>query len=117
VGLVREMAPAIDGSPVDDQYNQFGNTGSGNGTTGQAFQGAPVGSNSLLFGPTQSPAVVRTTPLANFQAGGGCANYSLDPAGAVTGGNRVFLGFLSIPFRTLAPNQSVNLGKFVYRMA
>jgi hypothetical protein len=28
----------------------------------------------------------------------------------------VFLGFLAIPFATLAPNQSFNLGKFVFRM-
>jgi hypothetical protein len=117
VGLVREFAPAIDGSAADDQYNEFGRTGGGIGATGLAFQGPVVGSNALLFGATQSPAVVRTATLANFQAGAGCANYSLDPAGPVMGGNRVFLGFLSIPFASLAPSQSVNLGKFVYRMA
>jgi hypothetical protein len=116
VGLVREVAPAVDGSAANDQYNQFGRTGSGVGATGQAFQTTVVGGNSLLFGPTQSSAIVSTAPVSNFQAGGGCANYNRDPAGPVTGGNRVFLGFLNIPFASLAPNQSVNLGKFVYRM-
>ena len=116
VGLLREVAPAIDGSAADDQYNEFGRTGSGVGATGQAFQGSVVGANSLLFGPTQSTAAVRTAPISNFQGGGGCANYSLDPAGPVTGGNRVFLGFLAIPFASIAHNQSVSLGKFVYRM-
>jgi hypothetical protein len=113
---VREVAPAIDGSAADDQYNEFGRTGSGIGATGQAFQGPTVGSNSLLFGPTQSSAAVRTATVSNFQGGGGCAQYS-GQAGFVTGGNRVVVGFINGGnLVSIAPNQSLNMGKFVYRM-
>jgi hypothetical protein len=117
VVLVREVAPAIDGNAADDQYNVFGRTGSGEGATGQAFQATPVGANSLLFGPTQDTARVRTASVANFQALAGCASYVTDPPGPVTGGNRVLVGFVNNGLATtIAPGASANLGKFMYRM-
>src|SRR5207237_5916029 len=82
----RAVAPAIDGNAADDQYNEFGGTGTGVGRTGQAFQAAPVGSNSLLFGPTQANSGVQS--WANWNGCGG----NPDPPGLVSGGNRVLLG-------------------------
>jgi hypothetical protein len=111
----RETAPAIDGSAADDQYNEFGRTASGIGATGQAFQGGTVGSNSLLFGATQTNAVVQTEPVVNFRAAQGCGSAAPDPPGPVTGGNRVFNGHLDTGFR-LEPGVQTSVGKFVYRM-
>ena len=114
----REVAPAIDGNAADDEYNQFGNTAPspGAGRTGQAFQSAGPGTQSLLFGPTQSSGTVLHATVARFQDGGGCANYDVGAPGYVGGGNRVFMGFISAPPFSIAPNESVNIGKFVYRM-
>jgi hypothetical protein len=106
----RAVAPAIDGSAADDQYNEFGGTGSGVGRTGQAFQAAPVGSNSLLFGPTQANSAVQS--WANWNGCGGLP----DPPGPISGGNRVLTGVIGGQPFTLAPGQSVSIGTFVYRM-
>jgi hypothetical protein len=117
VVAIREVAPAIDGSAADDQYNEFGRTTSGFGATGQAFQ-APdptVGTNSLLFGATHSGASVFTGTVTNFQAGGGCGNYNVDNAGFVTGGNRVFIA-QAVRSASLAAGAEANVGNFVYRM-
>jgi hypothetical protein len=117
VAAARYLAPAIDGSAADDQYNEFGGTGSGTGRTGQAFQGAPIGTNSLLFGATQSGAQAHTLAVSAFQAANGCnGSARLDLPGPIAGGNRMFEG-LVIPFsHTLAPGASESVGKFVYRM-
>jgi hypothetical protein len=113
----REVAPAIDGNAADDQYNQFGGTGSLAARTGQAYQDPGPGTNSLLFGPTQASGVLLHGTVADFQDGGGCADYNVDTPGHVAGGNRVFVGFINNgPAIPIAPNASVNVGKFVYRM-
>jgi hypothetical protein len=114
VFMLREVEPAIDGSAADDQYNEFGGTGSGVGRTGQAFQGPTVGTNSLLVGATQSTARAYTQTLATFQGYHGC-NLSFDSPGYVTGGGHVLVALLFQNF-SIAPNASVNVGKFVYRM-
>jgi hypothetical protein len=106
---VRALAPAIDGSPADDQYNEFGGTGAGAGRTGQAFQATPIGANSLLMGPTQAGGSVQ--PWSNWSGCGGLP----EPPGPLSGGNRVLVGSLNQIF-PLGPGQSVSLGKFVYRM-
>jgi hypothetical protein len=122
----RVVAPAIDGSAADDQYNEFGvgaRLGSTQyGQTGQAFQSPVPGSNSLLFGPTQQNGVVVTETVAKFQStGSNCVGLS-EPPGYVAGGNRVLVGFLGDPavqgvvIFNLASNASAQVGKFVYRM-
>jgi hypothetical protein len=105
----RAVAPAIDGSAADDQYNEFGGTGAGAGRTGQAFQATPIGSNALLMGTTQAGASAQT--WANWNGCGGLP----DPPGPISGGNRAIVGALNQIF-TLNPSQSLSIGKFVYRM-
>lgn len=117
VAAARYLAPAIDGSAADDQYNEFGGTGSGTGRTGQAFQGPPVGTNSLLFGATQSGAETQTLAVSGFQAANGCSGSArLDPPGPIGGGNRMFQALVNPFAHTLAPGASASVGKFVYRM-
>src|SRR4029079_4297429 len=86
--MLREVGPAIDGSPTNDQYTEYGRTGGSVGATGHVWDSAAVGSNSLLFGPTQSPAQVRTATVAAFQAAGGCGPDEpfLDAPGYYVGG-------------------------------
>ena len=84
------------------------------GRTGQAFNAPGPGTNSLLFGPTQSEGNVWTATVSSFRAGRGCLAYSGDPPGHVSGGDRLFDAYLE-PFYP-APNQSISVGKFVYRM-
>jgi hypothetical protein len=114
VAGIRSVGPAIDGNAADDQYNEFGVGLGGTGRTGQASQSPGPGTNSLLFGPTQSSAVVFTETYASFVAASGCGG-TVESSGFVTGGNRVFSGAL-FATPTIAHNQSVSLGKFVYRM-
>ena len=115
----RLVAPAIDGSAANDEYNEFGGTGTGSGRTEQAYQSSPVGSNSLLFGATQSGSQVDTVTASSFQAGNGCIStgfWLIDFGGHVTGGNRVIAGLVSPTVVTLAPGASAIVGKYVYRM-
>ena len=46
VAGIREVAPAIDGGASDDQYNEFGGTGSGQGRTGQASRVPSIGNTA-----------------------------------------------------------------------
>jgi hypothetical protein len=112
----REMAPAIDGNASDDQYNEFGINLNGDGKTGQASQSPGPDTDSLLFGPTQRSGRVFTAPVSDFRAVGGCGQYQTDFPGFVSGGNRFFGAFTNQGVFILAPNASVNVGKFVYRM-
>ena len=115
----RLVAPAIDGSAANDEYNEFGGTGTGGGRTEQAYQSSPVGSNSLVFGATQSGASQETVTGSSFQAGNGCistAFWLTDFGGHVTGGNRVIVGLVNPSVVALAPGASANVGKYVYRM-
>jgi hypothetical protein len=115
----RLVAPAIDGSAANDEYNEFGGTGSGSGRTRQAYQSSPVGSNSLVFGATQAGAQQDTVTRSSFQAGNGCIStefWLVDFGGHVTGGNRVIAGLVAPTVITLAPGASANVGKYVYRM-
>ena len=114
VSAYRDVAPALDGSASDDQYDEYGGM-NGVGHTGQAFQAPAIGTNSMLFGLTQVGGSVLTQPVANFQLAGGCGGFN-DPPGHVTGGNRVFSGHLDGLTPALARNQSASVGKFVYRM-
>jgi hypothetical protein len=94
-------------------------SGSGSGRTTQAYEGSPVGANSLLFGATQSGAQQDTVTLSSFQAGNGCispAFWLIDFSGHVTGGNRVIAGLVNPTVITLAPGASANVGKYTYRM-
>jgi hypothetical protein len=122
----RDVAPAIDGSAANDQYNEFGvglfaAPGIQTGRTGQASQSPGPGTNSLLFGPTQQGGFVLTSTVASFQAAGGCSA-ATDPPGLITGGNRVLVAALgdsvthNSKIFSLAHNQSAQVGKFVYRM-
>jgi hypothetical protein len=115
----RLVAPAIDGSAANDEYNEFGGTGTGSGRTEQAYQSSPVGSNSLLFGATQSGSQQETVTASSFQAGNGCIStgfWLIDFGGHVTGGNRVIAGLVNPTVVTLAPGASAIVGKYVYRM-
>ena len=121
--VMRSVAPALDGSAANDQYNEFGAglvvVGQRYGGTGQAFQSPGPGTNSLLFGPTQNNGVVYTSTLANFRTSG-CQG-TAEPPGLQPSGDRVFVGSLGDPatgFKnfTLAHNASARVGKFVYRM-
>jgi hypothetical protein len=124
VGVFRSVAPRIDGSAADDEYNEFSVGLNANSTqygrTGQAYGG--TGGNSLLFGPTQTNGVVFTEPAVSYTSNA-CTGTGTANSGHVGPGTpQAFLGFLgdpSHPFTkmlTLAPNASVNGGKFVYRM-
>ena len=78
-----------------------------------------MGSNSLLFGATQSGSQQETVTASSFQAGNGCIStgfWSLDFGGHITGGNRVIAALVSPTVVTLAPGASAIVGKYVYRM-
>jgi hypothetical protein len=120
----RSVAPAIDGSAADDEYNEFGvgfNSGSSQfGRTGQAYGG--TAGNSLLFGPTQEGGAVMTTSVSFFQSPGNSC-FGANPPGHYGPSNpQVLTGQLgdnvghTLKQFTLAQNQSAQVGKFVYRM-
>ena len=120
----RTVAPAIDNSAANDQYNQYGVGAllgvAQFGRTGLAFESAGPGTNALAFGPTQKDGLVYTATVSAFVASGGCIASS--ERGFQATGNRVMVGSIGDPTTgdykhfTLAPNASVNVGKFVYRM-
>jgi hypothetical protein len=123
--VTRTVRPAIEGSPSSDEYNEYGvgmhvASSTQYGRTGRVSQSPGPGTNSLLFGPTQNNGFVFTSTTADFVANPCAGNNDLP--GPVTGGDRVFVGAIGDPstggFKefTLAPNASVNGGKFVYRM-
>lgn len=116
--VTRSVAPAIDGSAADDQYNEFGVTtaAAGFGRTGQASQSPGPGTNSLLFGPTQDSGFVVSATVAQFQSGNGCFIYSYDLPGPVSGGNRVLRSQFQNSLVSISPGASAQTGKFVYRM-
>ena len=68
--LFRSVAPAIDGSAANDQYNQYGVGAllatAQFGRTGLAFESAGPGTNSLAFGPTQKDGLVYSAPVSSF---------------------------------------------------
>ena len=114
--VIREVAPAIDGSAGDDQYNTFAPSGFGDGAgrTGLAWND-PTGSDMLAFGNTQSSVhEVFSAPVTDFESRGGCGAYS-SHNGYIGGGNRVLVAQPSA-FLSIAHNASVSGGKFVYRM-
>jgi hypothetical protein len=118
----RTVAPAIDGSAADDQYNEYGIGAllgaTQYGRTGVASQSPGPGANALAFGLTQTNGLVRTAPASSFAAFP-CTG-QIDSPGPIGGGNRAFNGIIAtstgIKHFTLAPNASANVGKFVYRM-